>query len=88
MKTFEEALARNYRKVPLEESDRLDQVARDLHDGFDSYTCLAKDAQDSQVLPEIAKVWYSMAITDGVEDAVFAAFMTGLVTGIEMEKAE
>lgn len=89
MKTFEEALAKNYRRAPLDVSpDQIEDVVQDLHEGFGSYACLLDEAQSSEVLRNIAQIWHKIAIEDGVDCACFSAFMAGLVTGIEMEKAE
>jgi hypothetical protein len=88
MKTFEEALSKHYRKSLVADVDEeiIENAAKEISDALSGYECLAEEARNSEAFNDIKTFWFKLAIVEGLETAIFAAFMTGLVTGVEMEK--
>lgn len=84
MKTFEEALATQVRETTPQNSD---SVSAELEDTHARYNCLVEDARNSKALAIMCIVWIDVVAEElGIEQALMSAFMTGLITGIEMEK--
>jgi hypothetical protein len=85
MKTFEEALSSQVKQTT---PAGLEETQKEFADTLGRYRCLAEEAGDSPTIGMFAIIWTRMAEAESVEVACFSAFMTGLITGIEMEKAE
>lgn len=92
MKTFEEVLNTmpvtclvdpDDRASPsdVEERDRLTRS----HEFYGRYSAIADEAHRSAVMNEMLLGWLLLAKTDP-SSALFSAFMTGLIVGMEMEK--
>lgn len=85
MKTFEEALGLHAVSRPEDIEALVNGAMRDI---AARYMGIAQEANHSEVMRGMIEGWLEMAKEVGLKDVIFSAFITGLITGIEMEKAE
>lgn len=84
MKTFDEALSTVHISIP--EGQTGEAEAARLMDTARRYKELIVEAQSSATLATGIKAWVVFSETVGVEAAIFTAFASGMMVGIEMEK--
>jgi succinyl-CoA synthetase beta subunit len=86
MKTFDEAFTACSRATKSEDDAR--SASDEMINIHERYGEFAKQVLGSEQVRHAMEVWAEIAFDHGVSSAVFTAFMSGLITGMEMEKAE
>jgi hypothetical protein len=86
MKTFEEAItAVCHPRAETDAETRL--IGLQLEENAARCDSIAQEAQQNEQYQALLKAWIELGANGMVRSAFFSAFMAGLVTGMEMEKA-
>lgn len=84
MKTFEEAITCSMQLVPVEQGPEI--AVERIAETQSRYRELSDEAANNPVLQQAIVAWYEHGQCNGAGSALFTAFVSGMVTGIEMEK--